>query len=203
MHKFWWKYRLLPVFSKTHSLLILPQEATLWRWQKCHALSNQWRFLEWMMLLSAASSPRETQSFFMAQLKHPSTKFQSSRESLPGVKTYSESSLLLQKSRITLDPKRQQLPWSTLFWSVWSFTRDTWKRERWRRHQKLLLRNLREHGAMKNKLIKLDTQKPQSFSLVCFKLLLEVSPLRWGQRWREHWGSAFLGGSVGTRRCSS
>lgn len=157
------------------SLLILPQEAMLKRWQKCHAVSNRWRFLEWTRLLSAASSQRETQSFFMAQLKHPSMKFQSGRESLPGVKMYSDVSLLLQMNRKTLDSKRQQLLWSTSLRSVSSFTRGTWKRESWRRYQKLLLRHLRWHGAVMNKLIKIHKQKSRSFSLVYFKLLLGVS----------------------------
>lgn len=54
--------------------------------EKCHAVSNRWRFQGWPRFLSAASSQRETQSFFMVQLKHPSLNLQSSRASLPGVK---------------------------------------------------------------------------------------------------------------------
>lgn len=59
--------------------------------------------------LSCIFPKRNTIIFFMAQLKHPSTKFQSSRKSLPGVKMYSESSLLLRMNRKTLEPRRQQL----------------------------------------------------------------------------------------------
>lgn len=59
--------------------------------------------------LSCIFPERNTIIFHGSVEAFPSTKFQSSRKSLPGVKMYSESSLLLQMNGKTLDPKRQQL----------------------------------------------------------------------------------------------